>query len=605
MAVNINIDVKGSSELLDANRIQTASNRFVQQEKENKKAIEKKSAPIRQKNLESQKESYSTRSRIEPKAPSPKIEEPSASIFQDPLKIGFFGLDIEENRPTQGFEGIDYNVKIKIACPLANGIQEFTIPGPIDNHSWNRQYGHIFDDQELGGFSSSMYLELPLAEISHLLRQTFTFKKQYINIAASLGINLSRYYVVPDGNGNAYLIYHLNRIHKRLWHKVTDTQVATIQELSRTRLGASLSLYDQDPGECVVTEISYWTGDNPYPYARHGPYGDPFQVIVAATCSKEYFREAEVLHNFELLQNEVHCFFITDKKAVKISNIPSNLLSLAAKNNPAPNIRTIYYTDGSTSSIDYIDPEFMSTGNPFRYFYAIDKWTGDWDEVPSFPGYVCDIPDGLIRWNKGPLWTTDSAEIGYGGPNGQFYVNHKPPTYELEIPQKTSNEPNSDYDLSVLQYRLGGVSLTATSEIGYWGWMWGPTSGLNLLDGPFYLSDDQDNDYNYIENELFHVKPKYYVTQCPAPGICDESNYYFYKSKNRPNSTSEYLQLSNLTKMKKKYTIPEWFGARDETIGGDNMDAIKGLLGHVFHTNWGDPALCKRIVGRLGLPRPS
>ena len=370
----------------------------------------------------------------------------------------------------------------------------------------------------------------------------------------NLFTNLSRVFALPDGRGNTYIIFVLNRLYRRRFDRLTKTAVATPWQLIDTQEIAAPVVIEG------ITQLPIQWSGNPGCYI--GFLADISPETVAQWESQSRGRiyigkqrldsTREPIVNQEFSDYGIHLYKVTRASATELTVPPA--LDTWMRQICPPVSWNGEVTISTAQTVIRTDVQ-----NPGYFEVDSSQWDGSY-------GSGC-FPNQQQQ-------TTQSFET----------VAFVYPTFTSATYFNTTTAYNPDF--TSLLFTLGGAGASLPRAFG-------PSFALSYNKDVKALTFAQGRDYDYMENVFFEAKPKQYVAKCVLPGSCpgdlatSSLDVTWYQSKTRPPAYDQIAPVSSYSPVQK----------------GAYVTAAHLRTGFTIYwvTNWGSNALCRGILSPLGL----
>ena len=552
----------GQSALLQANQVQAAANRQaalerMSREKAGQQGKRERDARRKQEGLDQDgRVIFGVQPRPQP------TSAPGVFLVSDATPL-VSGVGIKAMYSTELSNGnVDWSVKVSIGAFTGLDVYDFTYIYRINE--WNTpvtssglpttwaglplDVGRI--DEYANYFADSSEAFDDNADHSG---GTYTIARD-ITSGLDININNSRFIQLPDGLGGMYIVFILNRLHRKRVDRITK-QATTVRSLvSYKRIGEPVDpvLY---PGDYYVN----WNTNPTCTAAYASNIMTPEDIDAANATYSHYWAGVNTVTSQRTTVKEIifsdysiHVYHATRQGSVQEIEVPTLLNTWLRALNPPLTLNSTQ-TITSTNSVN-LTTNWATSG--------VYEKTNTWDG------------------------THDGA---YCAPNIQ---------YQQSITQNTINP----FTYPVFDQNLYGQAATVIDIASYTDSLLfvlgGKTAGGLSAAGPSFafaynkdikgLTTAQLQSYEYMQAYFLGAKPSAYVSSCVLNGQCSNETWYDIGWASTRTQPPDIYSLSPIETYKaiKHTVIPEHLRSGYERY---------------YVTNWGSPALCRRALSLLGL----
>ena len=499
-----------------------------------------------------------------PTRPQKRKEEPAASRETGTTIVG--GVGVKVTYFTTSGTTRDWTVRLSIGGFKGAAASEFTIP--CESQDWDAaapasglpttwsavpvvlgSYSAV--QQTLVTNSSNIFAGGVDPNISYSIARDLT------NLEISA--NLSKTVVLPDGKGGAYVVFILNRLHKKWVDRVTKTVSNSLTLRSQRRVVLSPQ---PDP---VFQPYKYYVEWSTNPGCYSATTSDlPTQQDIDnynATASRYWAGintissvRTTVLSN-QIKHYEVKLYRVNGATVTEIST-PAALRAWMEQLYPPVDFNTETVVTPPAGSVAE-DANFTTPGSVV--------WRNSWDGSHISGGTGNCLPNIQAFDARDPLtnqnWTYQSFS------SATYYAN----TTAINVSEQN------------LLFLLGGVSINGYNARG-------PSFAYAYGKNIKALTSSQLLDYAYMEETFLGVKPRTYAASCVLSGQCSPFSQYeldWASTTSRPTTYGQLAPLGTYSVLKEETTtVP--------------THLISGYTLYYF-TNWGSSSLCRRALSPLGL----
>lgn len=386
---------------------------------------------------------------------------------------------------------------------------------------------------------------------------SYSIARDIDNGSLDINANESQVIPLPDGQGGAYVIFLLNRLHRKRVDRVTKTATTTRSLRSYKIIGSEIDpvLY---PGWYSIV----WN-TNPTCLGESTDFGMTQEQLDALSKTLSRYWAGvntvtvtrETVKELQFSDYAIHVYRVTKVGDVSEIAVPTILESwLRAINPPLTTNDSVTVTSGSSvnSNSNWATP---------GVFEKTNVWDGSHGNY-CFPNIQYQE---VISQNTITTYTYPSLNL----------TTHYASGSAVRL---------SDYEASLL-FNLGSAA-TADSRGPSFAFAYNkPISTLKA----FGYTNERRYDYQYMESDFLGVKPRQYVAKCVEEGQCTSSLTVWSKTIERPPAYGANSSLASYSLVKKGNLSPPQF----LVSGGHSL---------YWLTNWGSYSLCRRGLALLGLP---
>ncbi|NBN87550.1 MAG: hypothetical protein EBV32_00425 [Proteobacteria bacterium] len=489
-------------------------------------------------------------------------DEPAAFRQIDTVIVNGIGIKVEYSTALASGD-VDWTVKVSIGAFTSTEATQFIYP--YRTNAWNvaptpsglpttwtalprdvglvDQYGNYFLD------SSDIFYD-----DSNHAGGTYSIARD-ISGNLDLNVNNSRLIPLPDGQGGAYIIFLLNRLHRKRVDRITKTATTSRSLASYKRVGNPIqpNLY---PG---WYEINWST--NPTCSAESTDFNMTPESIAALNKVLAHYwagvntvtATRAAVKDLSFSDYAVHLYRVSKQGVVAEVEVPTTLQSWLQSINPPLEINSTV-TTSSGSSVN-LNSNWITSGT----YEKTNNWDGSHGDF-CFPNiqYQEVVSQNTIQ--PFSYSTFDSAS---------YYASA--PVVDLSTYENT------------LLFLLGGVSSTGYHARG-------PSFAYAYGKNIKALTSGQRTDYVYMEDSFLGAKPKRYAASCVLSEQCMPFNSYaldWASSASRPPSYGSLSPLGTYKALRQETTTVPAYLQSGYTL--------------YYLTNWGSASLCRKGLALLGL----